>query len=518
MKRRNIGIVVSLFLITGTASATAQGTPHPVIRLGDWVEVGNEVFMNIIASNTIYFRTTDNYDFDDNVRDVGYSRNPTSSLVHFGPGDHLSAETRLGVDMRYQKNLTMRVLLEAQSLFDGNLIDDRSNTTTPGGSGPDALPGQAAFPGPSGENNGFHVERFWIDYRFSHIPLRMRVGAHLWFLDPAGLVADDDPGIFFYLTPGNWEFTVAAIMQQSGARLGLQNDNDNMYYMGSAAYNLKPHRLAFNIVGQRNRFDGVEQDNVLLIPSWTGKFGPVSGLAQFNLMLGTAKATAGAAPTGQEFDVFSWAVIAQAEVDLGMIKPVIALIYARGDDDPNDTDLQGFNNFSHNDIGLTGFTPQFSMFDGFLNDWGPSPARTALAPNGFHTVYNWFLDRLGNNAHTGITSAFSNPGTIAIPVGVKVAPFKGHQVNAWYMYVAMQDAAVLEQLARRKIDETLYHEVGLTWQWTLNPYFDIRFRGVAAIPGDGVKDLAATVTCPDGRPCSGNDPALLGELRFQGRF
>ena len=69
-------------------------------------------------------------------------------------------ELRLGVEARYQKNLTLYLLFEHQQIFDGNLIDDRSNSTNPGGT--DVF-GRAART----ENPGFHIERYWIDYKFA---------------------------------------------------------------------------------------------------------------------------------------------------------------------------------------------------------------------------------------------------------------------------------------------------------------------------------------------------------------
>jgi hypothetical protein len=84
------------------------------------------------------------------------------------------------------KNLTLYLLFEHQRVMDGNLIDDRSNSTNPGGT--DVF-GRAA----STENPGFHTERYWIDYKFAGTPLRMRVGADLWQQDQAALVGDDDP-------------------------------------------------------------------------------------------------------------------------------------------------------------------------------------------------------------------------------------------------------------------------------------------------------------------------------------
>jgi hypothetical protein len=482
--------------------------------MGDWVEVANDVFMNFIVSQRTRFRTTDNLDFDGDVQDTTFSRNPVSSALRFGACDCFFSEIRFGVDFRYKKNLTVRTLLEAETVLDGNLIDDRSNSFAPGG-------------GTQGEDNGPHIERFWIDYRFPGTPVRMRLGAHLWFHDAAGLVGDDDPGIFFFANLGpkkEWELKVAAVLQQEASRLGLTNDNDNVYYLGTVAYNRKPYRFALDLVYQRDRFTrftpaGIvktqeqQHDNFLIMPNVTWSRGSLSGLLQFNLQVGQAEGV-----DGRNFDIFSWAVVAQVELDLGIIRPLAGIIYARGDDDPNDDNLEGFNNFAHNDIGLTGFTRFFNVFDGFMNDISPNPARSPLAPIGPSTLYNFLNDRIGNTAHAGIKSAFSNPGTILIPIGVKIFPLKGHQINLWYMYTAMQDTAVLEALAGRSIDETLWHELGFKWIWTLNKHFDIRARGVIAIPDDGIKDLAATVTCPDGNPCKGNDPALVGQLEFNARF
>jgi len=187
MTRRFVQIALMCIVVLGMASlAAAQQVPQPMVRLGNFIEVGNDVFMKITAAADIRYRTTENYDFDSRVRDRTATRSPSSTSPHEGEGDLSYAELRLGVEAKYQKNLTFQLLFEHQQIFDGNLIDDRSNTTNPGGT---SVFGTAA----STENPGFHVERFWIDYKFAGTPLRMRVGADLWQQDQAGLVGDDDP-------------------------------------------------------------------------------------------------------------------------------------------------------------------------------------------------------------------------------------------------------------------------------------------------------------------------------------
>ena len=86
MKRVTQLVSISILGLILVTMAAAQ-TPTPVIRLGDWVEVGNEVFMNFIAQADIRFRATHNWDFEDELRDRVVSRNPTTSALYNSDGD-----------------------------------------------------------------------------------------------------------------------------------------------------------------------------------------------------------------------------------------------------------------------------------------------------------------------------------------------------------------------------------------------------------------------------------------------
>jgi hypothetical protein len=223
MKRLVQVAVMGVLVLAVVAVVTAQQVPQPVVRLGEFFEVGNDVFMHIIASADIRYKTVENYDFDNNVRDRTPDRSPSSTASQEGDSDLSYAELRLGVEARYQKNLTLYLLFEHQQIFDGNLIDDRANSTNPGGT--DVF-GRA----PSTENPGFHVERYWIDYKFAGTPLRLRVGTDLWAQDQAYLVSDDDPRFALFGDFGNVGVMAAAVIQRESQRLGLENDNDFIYY------------------------------------------------------------------------------------------------------------------------------------------------------------------------------------------------------------------------------------------------------------------------------------------------
>ena len=133
MKRLTQIALVGVFLLAVVSSAVAQQALQPVYRLGNFIEVGNDVFMHIIATADMRYNTVENLDFEKRIRDQTLSRSPTSTAQHETESDLFYAELRFGADFRYRKNFTFQLLFENQSIFDGNLIDDRSNTSNPGG-------------------------------------------------------------------------------------------------------------------------------------------------------------------------------------------------------------------------------------------------------------------------------------------------------------------------------------------------------------------------------------------------
>jgi hypothetical protein len=579
LKRLTQVVLMSVIVLTVAALAAAQQTMQPMVRLGNFIEVGSDVFMHIIASADIRYRTVHNWDFEDSVRDRSGSRSPSDTTIHEGDSDLLYAELRLGVEARYQKNLSTTLLFEHQQVFDGNLIDDRANTSNPGGT--DVF-GRA----PSTENPGFHIERFWIDYLFPSIPLHMRVGADLWAQDQAGLVGDDDPRFALLFESGNFGAMAAAVYQFESQRLGLENDNDFIYYTFSGWYNLKPHRFQLDVTYFRDRFQGADTgssaiaarsglgfqgqktDSVLIMASWSGTFGPVRALLQGNILTGTAEGgTAGLPPAvtpGRDYDILAGSAVAYAEAHLGIARPFVGVVFGTADGDPSDRKLHGFNTLPVPDITLITGIPFFSHLD-TSNAFAPRdyscPARlqglTNAVPGGTtpaglprptsaigttvlaggvagsaatdcaHTTGNPFNDRIGIASHLGIITTYSNPGTIVVPAGVRVFPLKGHEITGWYVYRAMVKTNLIEvafapELGGRGIRKTQYHEVGGFWQWTLNPYFDIRLSGNIAIPGEGYKDIARLADCNPAvagvQACNGDDIALTGEARVRARF
>lgn len=522
MLKRRVCIALLCALALSIASVVvAQESPQPVVRMGDWVEIGDDVWMNIIASNTIRFRSTSNVDFDSDVQDLAGSSSVTSSSCQESSCDALAWETRLGADFRYRKNLTMRVLYEQQNVMDGNLID--------GGGEADVA-----------------IERAWVDYKFPNTSLRMRVGAHLWRFDPLSWVGDDDPGfhLWYNLGPNDEvELYAAAIIQQEGQRLGLTNDNDNAYYLFKAAYNAGSHRFSLNLIGQRDRFcnDCVTFDNtqnrqktdvIYITPAWEGRVGIFKFVAQGSVVFG--EVDRGPAP-GEELDIFAVAGQIAVEANLGKIVPFFTFVYGSGDDNPFDDELNAYATLAHKDITLTGSSPLLgtltnsTLFSGI--EQGPTFAR-AFGLNGrLQSGDNIFNNGLGFHQSYDIRGQYAGPGTIIPAIGVKVFPVKNWEIAAHWagnwvietepLEVQLNQADALGRTA--DIDNFIWHEFGAMVTWTVNKHFDLRARGIVALPGDGAEDIAAmTDPANCGRTstetCDGDDPMLVGQLQVRGRF
>jgi hypothetical protein len=181
-----------------------------------------------------------------------------------------------------------------------------------------------------------NLERAWLRYNFPDTPLTIEVGASLWTTDPAGVLGDDDPRFAAFLDLGVFQLSVAAVVQTEALRAGLTNDNDDIYYTAGALFDLKPLMVGLDVAYFRFRFDGStgqdvegqEHDTVLVMPSVTGEFGTLSFLAQPMLVWGEAEGSS--AGGGRDFDVFGYGFIGQVEVNLGIVRPFLAVVLAQG--------------------------------------------------------------------------------------------------------------------------------------------------------------------------------------------
>jgi hypothetical protein len=134
-----------------------------------------------------------------------------------------------------------------------------------------------------------------------------------------------------------------------------------------------------------------------------------------------------------------------------VIRPFLGLIWGSGDDDPRDDKLEGFTTLPQTEITLLTANGHMDYLTTSMTVDGQGIAVPARAPlnnslNGQifrHTTGNPFSDRLGNLAHPGIGSTYSNPGALLIPAGLHITPLIGHRVTLFYLYVALTDVSTL---------------------------------------------------------------------------
>jgi len=541
-----VGLACLLVLSSmSVAMAAEDTTPKSVVRMGDWVEVGDDLFVNFILSITGHYQTTTNLDFEGDIQDGTATTEGSSSSLYVGQGDHLQNESRIGFDIMYKKNLKAQILYETQTVYDGTVIDD-------------------------GGDNAVHIERFWVDYKFANTPFRARVGAWLYGPDIGELRNDDDPGIHLFAEFGNFEFKFGAIIEEeSSIRFGgrtpnvpnnLTNDNDNIHYEFLFNYESKPHRICLCIFWDRDRMEQgkgqTEMDYIQVMPGWEGSFGPIQAMAQAMIGFGKAKDAGfdniidpAARPTRDELDIFTWGIMAAAEFDLGKFRPVLGFIIGSGDDDPNDDSLNGYSQFTTDEVTATSTVVGFDVAgDGWAIDGDfkfDPPAQASIGGSranflkGSSGVFN---TRLAWNAHSDVqggtsdnsawtNNPFSNPGTLKILAGVKFLPQEAHEIGLWYVYGAMLEpdllnraseagvAAYREAVTGNVIDfsGSLFHEIGAKWTWSLNKHFQIQPLAVIVIPNQGIQDIASTVAC-GAQPCEGEDVAIAGRVQFRATF
>src|SRR5712692_6416034 len=250
-----MGVVV--LAVASMAAAQARppepvgAAPQTVLRLGNFIEVGNDVWMHLLGTADLRYQATHNFDFEDQVRDRTASRNPLDTREQGGEYTGLWSIIRFGADFKYQKTLSTQLLLEERPNVDQSSDRSRFNSTNPGGT-------DIFGRGTTTENNGPEFIVAYVDYKFAGTPLRLRAGWDLSYVDQAGLVGDRDPRFSLFGDFGDFDVRLSEVRVFSGQRLGLNHD-DMWYYVFSTGYNTAPHRFQFDVVYFRDRFFGASR-------------------------------------------------------------------------------------------------------------------------------------------------------------------------------------------------------------------------------------------------------------------
>lgn len=527
---------LSLICAIGLTLATvvAAENKEPVVRMGNWIEIGDDAWFDIIGNIDIRLKTTHNADVEDDVRDAtdnffaGTDSSISSSADQERSDVSQDTEVRFGANFKFGQTLRSHILFEIDQIFDEDIIDGSGNGT---------------------DQNRPNLERYWIDFKWPNSPFRARIGAELFAMTQARQIRDDIPGWQFFLEFDDFDIWARIFIESEALKLGLGNDNDNIIYNFGANYTaMKGHKFQFDVIYFRFRFDqDQDTDIVHLVPSWTGRMGLLETLLEFNLALGTIEANGD--PAGRDnYDVMAWSVIAKLDLNFGKVRPFIGFVLGSGDDDGDDGDITGFTQCprdcaSFNSGKFAVFNNLFSVDDDIAPPARPDRAAYGGSSNATfsHEGDSPYRDGISNAVHENVSTRYSNPGTLMIPVGVHVFPWKGHKMTLLYNYVQMLESDTIEDTieaqrgvshnrASNSVDEVLYHEVVGVWEWKYNKHFDIRLTGEILLPGEGSQDIAELsfrcgpagsetndIADPDAQ-CEGEDPALYGEVRVRARF
>src|SRR5215813_6531301 len=91
------GVVILSVASLAAAQGTLQvpsGTPQPTMRFGNFIEVGNDILMHIIASSEFVYNTSENFDFERKVRERVSNRGDTETSVNRSGSDTFWMQSR----------------------------------------------------------------------------------------------------------------------------------------------------------------------------------------------------------------------------------------------------------------------------------------------------------------------------------------------------------------------------------------------------------------------------------------
>src|SRR2546428_11389897 len=120
-QRALLGVVILATASLAAAQGTLQvpsGAAQPAVRFGNFIEIGNDVLMHIIATNDFRYNTTTNWDFERKVRDRVSSRNDMDTIAQSVESGVFWLLSRVEVDFRYQKSTEEHLMLEQRTNLD----------------------------------------------------------------------------------------------------------------------------------------------------------------------------------------------------------------------------------------------------------------------------------------------------------------------------------------------------------------------------------------------------------------
>ncbi len=349
----------------------------------------------------------------------------------------------------------------------------------------------------------FGIERLLASFNLPMIHSRLKAGWDARGVDIkyGGLVyGDDDPGIGIDGGVDQYKWSMWYIKKdedEAGYILGTSNplgeaspgkNNDRTFMYGKLAYDFGPAVVEGFYMWDKNDQKSRNIDHQFVGVQGSGSFGIVKPTLEVVYSFGDYDDPG---DSRDNTDISSWALFGDVTVDLhdmvGIKKFEVHVggIYAQGDDDFTDDDLEGWAPA----VGINRFTPAFGSeqsisFDG-NNMFG-------------QVLYSIFPAYYGSSkTGAGINGGASleNPGLIMVGGGVKAAwgkwSYKGNVMAMWFD----EADAVAEYYKAKGVqgDVDIDDFMGVEWNnelaYKLYDSVVVKTGAAFLFPGDGAKDI-----------------------------
>jgi hypothetical protein len=496
MKKLSTGLVVLLAVLLVSPAVFAKMGSGKMTAASDDVNI--EMFGSFEPRPTF----VDNPDFNDEQTNYDFLIGEAGA---FGEDDiSVRTETRLGFK-GYGKNWTFNTILEADFVF--------SKTETDRGAGrwPDTLHDS----GMTGED--FGIEKLLFTYDFSDycFPAQLRVGWETNWLDieTGGLIyADDHPHISLHGKASNvkWQVNYMSIYDDidTADDEGGFDGNNLDWDVYSARMTIPVSTMNVCPIYAYSDNEKRDADLSYFGIQTFGKMGPFVPKAEFAYAYGdkdhydkawndTKAAQAGkingSMLEDDEADIGAYAFYASLKYQASqMFNPYLAVLFASGDDDAFDDDIEAYNaitstqRYLFSDIGIE---------DSFIAHYVP-----VLGSN----LYSYLPARIGAGDDTGYGgvsdhSSAESPGMQALFLGMM-----GNH-GKWYYklqgsYFEFEEVGALEDLGelgvfsgegaqKGDIDDEMGFEITFRLKYDFSNHFSIANVISAFEPGDGIEDL-----------------------------
>ncbi|MGH7321506.1 MAG: hypothetical protein ACRELA_18035, partial [Candidatus Rokuibacteriota bacterium] len=432
---------------------------NPNVLKGDYPIIGDKLFLQIIGVLDMFLDQKRNLDFSSRIKNVPFHEDNTLGQITA----LLSIELFHGDTVFAPKDWAIRVSpIWRFRCGDDNAADNVCD---------DFITLFEAF----GE-----VKLFEIGDTFD--PTSLRLGLQVFNADFFGFVYNDvQPGarLFSEIARNQFKVNLAFFDRlQKDAVTALNDFERREHQVGVATFQWDDFIFpGFNIlpvfvVNHDEGVAGKALDAYYLGLTTNGRLGRFNVNSAFYYVFGD---TAQNTPNKQSQDISAGMGFVQVTYPVRFWNPRIAVVYATGDGDPNDSRAHGFDSV-FDTVNFGG--GQFSYLFGEKIQLG---ATTLFRGNSVLPSLR------GANA----TSQFVNPGVLAVNVGVDLALTAKTILEANYNYVRFDDTSSLEALTKQKdVSSEVGHEfnVGLTYRPFLNEQVILFAGGAVFFPGQGIED------------------------------